>query len=118
MICVFVYGTLKRGQRNNYLLSRAEFLGEFATLNGYSMFEIDDYPAVCVGGECSIEGEIYVVTAAEFAELDKLELCPDYYQRMTIETHYGEAWMYVLSDDLCQGREKISGNWSSRLLTD
>lgn len=118
MICVFVYGTLKRGQRNSHLLTRAEYLGEFDTLNEYTMYEIEDYPAVSIGGASSIQGEIYVVTSAEFSALDKLELCPDYYQRIIIETHYGEAWMYVLSEHLCQGREQLSGYWSSRLIID
>ena len=43
---VFVYGTLKKGQRNSHYLREAEFISHHATEACYSMFEFDDYPAV------------------------------------------------------------------------
>ena len=108
---VFVYGTLKRGQRNAYFLDTAEFLGEFITARLFWMYEFDDYPAVCEAGDDVIHGEVYRVTDAQFAALDELEWYSEFYQRIVIATNFGEAWMYVVQPDLCEGRQKILGCW-------
>ena len=108
---VFVYGTLKRGQRNAYYLAAAEFVDEFVTSDKFWMYEFDDYPAVCEQGSDAIHGELYRVTDAQFASLDELEWYPDFYQRIVISTEFGNAWMYVVRAELCQGRQRISGRW-------
>ena len=108
---VFVYGTLKRGQRNYHFLRDAAFVGEFVTQEIYSMYEFDDYPAVCLQGENAIEGEVYEVTHHQFRMLDELEWYPEFYQRIEIITVYGDAWMYIVKAERCAGRRKISGNW-------
>ncbi len=112
---VFVYGTLKRGQRNAHFMRGARFLGEFTTEAVYSMYEFDDYPAVCLHGSHAIAGEVYSVSSARFAMLDDLEWYPRFYQRIEIETRYGDAWMYIVQPRLCQGRKKIAGNWGRGL---
>lgn len=111
---VFVYGTLKRGQRNAHFLHEARYLGEFTTAALYSMYDFEDYPAVCLRGRHAIVGEVYRVDAAQFAALDDLEWYPRYYQRIEIETDHGDAWMYVVSARLCRGRRKIPGIWPCR----
>ena len=59
---VFVYGTLKRGQRNQHFMHGAEFLGQHRTEKIYSMYEFEDYPAVCLCGSQAITGEVYHIT--------------------------------------------------------
>ena len=108
---VFVYGTLKRGQRNYHFLRDAEFVGEFITRSVYSMYEFEDYPAVCLHGEHAIEGEIFLVTDHKFRMLDDLEWYPYFYQRIEIDTSYGDAWMYIVKADLCHGKKPIPGIW-------
>lgn len=108
---VFVYGTLKRGRRNFHFLRDAEFVGEFVTREIYSMFEFEDYPAVCLDGSHAISGEIYHVTDAEFRMLDDLEWYPHFYQRVEIPTPFGNSWMYIVRAELCVGKKKISGVW-------
>lgn len=108
---VFVYGTLKRGQRNFHYLQAAEFLGTFSTESIFSMYVFDDYPAVCERGRHAIHGEVYHVNDTQFGLLDELEWYPDYYQRIEIPTHYGDAWMYIVEAELCQGKELIRGSW-------
>jgi gamma-glutamylaminecyclotransferase len=108
---VFVYGTLKSGQRNFHYLQQAEFVGEFVTEPIYSMHSFDTYPAVCLPGQHAIQGEIYRVSDEGFRLLDELERYPEYYQRIVISTNSGDAWMYVVERDLCQGRPELSGNW-------
>ncbi len=111
MIRVFVYGTLKRGQRNNYFLRQAEFVGQHTTAKIYSMFDFEDYPAVCLHGKHAIQGEVYHISQREFKMLDDLEWYPHFYQRLEIPTVYGDAWMYYLRAELCRDRKRIYGVW-------
>jgi len=108
---VFVYGTLKRGQRNDHYLSAAEFVGHFITEPVYSMFDFDDYPAVCPQGRHAISGEVYHVSDDQFRLLDELEWYPEFYQRIEIPTDFGAAWMYIVRHELCLGRQLIAGVW-------
>ena len=41
---VFVYGTLKRGERNHYFLASAEYLGPAFTEPLYRMIDCGPYP--------------------------------------------------------------------------
>ena len=109
---VFVYGTLKKGQRNYHYLCEAEFIGHHATEACYSMFEFDDYPAVCLDGDHAIHGEIYRVSKQQFRLLDELERYPDFYQRIEIPTAHGDSWMYIVSYELCLGKKLLAGHWS------
>ena len=108
---VFVYGTLKRGQRNAYFLDQAEFLGDHITSEEYWMYEFDDYPAVCTAGRHAIHGEIYRIDDTQFASLDELEWYPRFYQRIVIVTDSGEAWMYIVKPELCLGKRRLNGRW-------
>jgi gamma-glutamylcyclotransferase (GGCT)/AIG2-like uncharacterized protein YtfP len=108
---VFVYGTLKQGQRNFHFLQDAEFVGQFSTEPIYSMFIFEDYPAVCVDGQHTIHGEIYRVNEAQFGLLDELEWYPDFYQRIEIPTHHGDTWMYIVEAELCEGKQQLHGMW-------
>ena len=108
---VFVYGTLKRGQRNYHLMRGAEFVGRHTTAKTYSMYEFEDYPAVCLRGRHAIKGEVYHVSHRQFRLLDELEWYPQFYQRIEIPTAYGDAWMYVVKFELCPGKRQIPGTW-------
>jgi len=108
---VFVYGTLKQGQRNYHFVRDAEFVGQFATASIYSMYEFGDYPAVCQHGRHAIEGEIYLVTDHQFQMLDDLEWYPHFYQRIEIPTPHGDAWMYIVRVELCHDKKQLPGIW-------
>ncbi len=108
---VFVYGTLKRGQRNAPLLRGAELLGRHRTAACYWMYQFDDYPAVCENGRHAIHGEVYRVSDEQMQMLDDLEWYPHFYQRIEIPTPHGDAWMYVVDRELCRGRKRVPGNW-------
>ncbi len=111
MIRVFVYGTLKRGQRNCHFMHGAEFVGGHVTESIYSMYEFENYPAVCLDGRHAITGEIYHVDDRQFRWLDDLEWYPYFYQRVEIPTPWGEAWMYIVHSDLCEGKKQVPGTW-------
>ena len=108
---LFVYGTLKRGFHNAYYLRDARFLGEFTTDPVYSMYHFGSYPAVSEFGRTAITGEVYEISTLQLASIDRLEWYPDFYQRLVIETSFGEAWMYVVSDQLCVEKITTNGSW-------
>jgi gamma-glutamylcyclotransferase (GGCT)/AIG2-like uncharacterized protein YtfP len=112
MIRLFTYGTLKKGFHNAFYLRDAHFLGEFSTDSLYSMYNFGNYPAVSEYGKTSIVGEVYEISEAQLLAIDRLEWCPNFYQRVRIETSFGEAWMYVVSETLCADKVRTSGVWN------
>lgn len=66
---VFVYGTLKRGERNHHRMAAATFLGVAVTLD--AAFRLDEFdsvsapgrtvPSVSAGGCHRVAGEVYEV---------------------------------------------------------
>lgn len=111
MKLLFVYGTLKKGFRNQSYLQGALFLGEFITDERYSMYDFDTYPAVAEFGKDGIFGEVYKINSDHLASTDALECYPDFYQRVSISTPFGDAWMYIVEQSQCLGKPKISGCW-------
>jgi gamma-glutamylcyclotransferase (GGCT)/AIG2-like uncharacterized protein YtfP len=108
---LFVYGTLKKGYQNSYYLKDAKFLGEFTTDPIFSMYSFGAYPGVSENGNTAIIGEIYEVDKKQLASIDCLEWYPHYYQRVKIETSFGEVWMYVVNQQRCAGKIATNGIW-------
>lgn len=108
---VFVYGTLKSGQRNAHYMHGARYLGRHVTARRYSMFEFGGYPAVCERGGHAISGEVYLVDERRFRRIDDLEWYPHFYQRIEIPTNWGQAWMYVVRLGLCRDKKQLPGSW-------
>lgn len=108
---IFVYGTLKRGQRNAHYMRGARYIGSHVTEKIYSMYEFGAFPAVCRGGRHAIRGEIYRVSDQHFGILDAFESYPEFYQRIEIPTRWGDAWMYIVEYELCRDKRKLLGNW-------
>jgi gamma-glutamylcyclotransferase (GGCT)/AIG2-like uncharacterized protein YtfP len=108
---VFVYGTLREGGVNHYLLKEAKYLGHCSTRPFFKMFHLGTYPGVIKGGFSAIEGEVYAVDTRLMKELDKLEGYPKAYTRAFIDTPWGKAWIYLYRGNL-SGRALIpSGIW-------
>lgn len=70
---VFVYGTLRRGGLNDIARYRPApvFLGK-AVISG-TLFDLQTYPGVVLGGPGRVHGEVYRITPAVEAALDVLE---------------------------------------------
>ncbi len=82
---LFVYGTLKGGFSNHYLLEGCEFFGNAATVPTYKMIE-NGFPVIMSDPEGkSVAGEIYTVDDDILARLDQLEREGSSYDRQLIE---------------------------------
>ena len=101
---VFVYGTLKRGERNHHVLAAAQYLG--AVVTAEARFTLCEYasvsspgrlaPSVEAGGTHRIAGELYAVDADLLARLDRLERVGVDYQRQAIPLASGDmAQIYL-----------------------
>lgn len=71
--CVFVYGTLRRGDVRdiNRLHPAPEFIGEGVVAG--RLFHLGSYPGIVLGGEVTVHGEVYAVTAELERLLDEIE---------------------------------------------
>ncbi len=97
---VFVYGTLKQGFHNHYILEDSEFLGSGFTVEKCAMYE-NGIPYIVKDEAISrIQGEIYSVDNETLEILDRLERHPEWYCREEVDVvmdSSGEifvAWLY------------------------
>lgn len=85
---IFVYGTLKQGFHNHYLLEDAEFISEAKTKQQYPMVNTEEYFPYLIdeaGKGYSIEGELYRIDEEILTMLDILEGYPEHYDRKKIK---------------------------------
>ncbi len=82
---VFVYGTLKSGFWNHYLLNGCKFLGGGAAVPTYKMIE-NGFPVIMPDPEGKpLAGEIYAVDDETLVRLDQLEREGSSYDRKLID---------------------------------
>jgi gamma-glutamylcyclotransferase (GGCT)/AIG2-like uncharacterized protein YtfP len=109
---IFVYGTLKQGEPNHYLLAGSELLGVYETPPVYTLYDLGTYAGL-VEGNNTILGEVYRIDDEVLAKLDVFEDVLIEYRRETIETPFGEAWIY-LYPGAEKGQAVESGDWNLR----
>lgn len=113
-IRVFVYGTLKKGHGNHYLLEDAEYLGRCIVRGKFRMISLTYYPGVVRKPDAEpapILGEVYRVTEEELAALDMLEGHPNFYRREKVDTPFKKAWMYFLPEEYKEMQTMPQGIW-------
>lgn len=104
---IFVYGTLKVGFVNNYLLSKSLFKGEGTTVNKFGMFlsSCGAYPFVIESQEnIKIPGQLFEITKETEKQLDILEGYPSYYTKKkidvkTLDNKIVQATMYIKNEN-------------------
>ena len=104
---VFVYGTLKQGDlirgMDLFDKEKTNYVGKAVTTDSnYSMIDLGAFPGVLINGEMNVTGEIYDVDDETLQHLDAIEGYPDFYQRATVNTTEGKAYMYHLSPEYAQ----------------
>jgi gamma-glutamylaminecyclotransferase len=83
---IFVYGTLKRGQRSHHILQNQEFLGEALTQPLYRLYDTGSHPALVDDRQngIAVHGEVWQVSEEALQKLDEYEEAPDYFSRRPI----------------------------------
>ncbi|HLJ96881.1 MAG TPA: gamma-glutamylcyclotransferase family protein [Gemmataceae bacterium] len=84
---IFVYGTLKRGQRNNGFLAGQEFRSVAQTLPRYRLVDNGAHPCLVEdpGHGVAVQGELWCVDEETLARLDKFEEVPRLFDRRAID---------------------------------
>lgn len=119
---VFVYGTLRRGGRNdiNRLVPAPRYVG-MGEVRG-SLYHLDWYPGLTLGGEeaVTVVGEVYEVTPPLEAVLDEIEGIVDgedseYFKRdleIEVDGRPVRCFVYEINPVRVQGRQRIGhGDW-------
>ncbi|WP_279401691.1 gamma-glutamylcyclotransferase [Piscibacillus salipiscarius] len=91
---VFVYGTLRRYERNHHLLEDAKLVSQQAWTKGRLIDTGYDYPAMLLDNDDHVYGELYEVDHDVLKQIDKLEG----YQGISETDHYQRTEQLVLSD--------------------
>ena len=115
-----VYGTLKQGHYNHYLLEGAKPLGTHITEPQYSLFD-GGFPVVERGGDTAIHCELFEATDKDMIKnIFRLEGCPsrvqghptNWYDFDKIQTPHGEAVIFVMDKGTSNRSQLIeSGIW-------
>jgi gamma-glutamylcyclotransferase (GGCT)/AIG2-like uncharacterized protein YtfP len=119
---VFVYGTLRRGGRNdiNRLAPAPEYVG-MGEVRG-TLYHIDWYPGLTLGGEeaVTVVGEVYRISPQLEVVLDRIEQIRDsddseYFKREVAVQVEGRALaclLYEINPVHARGRQVIGhGDW-------
>jgi gamma-glutamylcyclotransferase (GGCT)/AIG2-like uncharacterized protein YtfP len=115
-VTVAVYGTLKRGFNNYFLLECAQFLG-VDKLHAITLYDLGPYPGAREEPSQGIDVEVFAVNAEQFELLDQLEgyfeNAPEkgLYNRKLLSTRYGSAWVYLYNPTVEGFRKISSGPW-------
>lgn len=114
---LFVYGTLKRGQRAAAQLAGQRCLGPAQTAAGFALYQLDGYPGLIEepGSDTAVTGELWLVDAACLLALDAYEgVSEGLYRRQSIaiitEGLPRRAETYVYARSLA-GRLRIGATW-------
>lgn len=117
---IFVYGTLRKGERNAGLLENATCIAEQCWRDGELYDTGYGYPAMKNSQGTRVYGELYTVTEDALQRLDQLEGYIEggknnLYERME-QTVYsdkgsGVAYMYVASQANLLNRKISNGDW-------
>ena len=119
---VFVYGTLRKGGRNDInLLSPTPCYVGMGEVKGV-LYHIDWYPGLTLGGEeaVNVVGEVYAIEPALEAVLDRIEgivegADSEYFKREVAVTVQGrplQCLVYEINPSQVRGRQKIGhGDW-------
>ncbi len=119
---VFVYGTLRRGGRNDIscLHPAPRYVG-MGEVKG-RLYHIDSYPGLSLGGDeaVTVVGEVYEIDAQLEAVLDEIEAivpgaASEYFKReLTIEVQGQllQCLVYEINPDRVHGKKAIAhGDW-------
>jgi gamma-glutamylcyclotransferase (GGCT)/AIG2-like uncharacterized protein YtfP len=113
---VAVYGTLKRGLHNFPLMQGARFVG-CDRLTAITLYDLGPFPGARQEPSDGVDVEVFELTASHLRRLDILEdylsNAPDkgLYNRISIQTRFGPAWVYIYNLPVRGLRVIRCGGW-------
>ncbi len=116
MARLFVYGSLKRGERHHAEMAGARFVRDACTAPRYALAEAGEYPGLVPDGGTRVRGEVFEVDAVLLASLDAFEEVPDLYVRGEVELDDGECVLaYFLAPRLARSPARLpADSWPLR----
>lgn len=108
---LFVYGTLRRGERAHGLVERSRALGTVRTAPRYDLMNLGPFPALASRGRTAVQGELYGVSEALIAHLDRYEGSD--YRRGPVELEDGQVVEAYFAGPEIEGLGEAipSGDW-------
>lgn len=113
---VAVYGTLKRGYSNHFLLQESEFLGR-DRVHGLVLYDLGLFPGARVEGSAEVGVEVFAVSVETLQLLDELEgyrpeaPASSYFMRTLLPSRFGDVWIYTFNNSV-EGLDIVaSGFW-------
>ena len=118
-ILISVYGTLRRNNGNHRLIENADYKGTYITEPIYNLYSLGGFPGMREEGETAVVMEVYAVNAEEARRVDGLEGYtpgeqPYFYDKIQIETPWGQAGVYTYVKQPNESSLIESGDWMNR----
>jgi len=88
---LFVYDSLRRGERNHAFLQGARFLGAARTRPLYSLHRSGITVGMAENGHQLVTGEVYELSSAHLVRLDRLGGAPGLYVRKVVQLADGST---------------------------
>lgn len=113
---IFVYGRMRRGEENHHFLSQARYLHDAETAACFDLVDLGGLPGLIEGGDSSVQGELYMVTAGLLSMIDELEDHPETFRRTRIELadgSFADGYVMPRSQASCFPR-LTDGRWRRR----
>lgn len=114
---VFVYGSLKRGQKHHDQMNGARYIGLAEVPYHRLVLYEGSYPALtpAPGSPEAVSGELYEVSNEHLKRLDAFEEAPHLYQRASVSLADGtKAWAYVIESRLATEYPAVHGQWTGQ----
>jgi len=113
---IAVYGSLLSGLHNNYILEDSKLLGSFKSKPKFNLYSLGGFPGLKTGGNTEVLMEVYEVNERIAQRVDNLEGYSSnrpatFYDKILIDTPYGEASVYIYVNDIPKKRIVESGDW-------
>ncbi len=110
---LFVYGTLRVGGSQEHRMSGARHIRSATTSASYKLLSLGWYPALFVGGNSAVYGDVFEVPKTMWAELDEYEDCPGLYRCEPIELNDGSlVFAYIYNGTTpAESTPVSSGDW-------
>jgi gamma-glutamylcyclotransferase (GGCT)/AIG2-like uncharacterized protein YtfP len=113
---VAVYGSLRKGLYNHYLMSHSDFIKTVSVEVPFKMISMSDrYPALIPTKENNlVVFELYKIDDKTARNLDILEGYPDFYSKKYIKIEDEDYLVYYLSPLKITNEEEVvkSGDWT------